>query len=260
MMAITLAANLAFLFTERPFLDRFQASATAGFSAVEVLDPYPFPIPLLAERLAGTGLALALINTPFGDAAAGERGLAALPGRRAEFRKGFDQAMDYASALGCGLIHCMAGVLSPDVHPEEALVVYVDNLAYAAASAASSGRVVTIEPINARDIPGYMLASTSMARQVIDAVGAANLRLQLDLYHCQVSEGDLARRIRENADITAHIQIAGAPDRTEPDIGEIHYPYLFEVLSETGYAGFVGCEYRPRGRTEHGLSWMTAYG
>lgn len=257
-MAITLAANLAFLFTERPFLERFEAAAQAGFRAVEILSPYDTPVAGIAERLAGSGLALALINAPFGDAAAGERGLAALPGREAEFREGFEKALDYAEALNCERIHCMAGIPPEGSDPEAVLRTYVDNLADAALTAASTGRTVTIEPINARDMPGYFLGDTATARRVIEAVGAHNLKLQLDLYHCQVTEGDLAAHIRDCADITGHVQIAGAPDRAEPDVGEIHYPYLFEVLAGTGYAGYVGCEYRPRGRTEDGLGWRQA--
>lgn len=253
------AANLSMMFQEVPFLDRFAAAKAAGFAGVEFLFPYDFPKEEVAARLRAAGLSQALFNTVPGDFAKGERGLAALPGREAEFQAGVDKALDYAAALGCPTIHCMAGLRPADV-PEETLeATYVANIATAAAKAAGQGVTVVIEPINTRDIPGYFLNYQRQGRSIIERIGAANLRLQLDLYHCQIMEGDLAMHIRDYADIAGHVQIAGVPERHEPDIGEINYPYLFELLDKVGYAGWVGCEYRPRGRTQDGLGWFAPW-
>lgn len=253
------AANLSMMFTEHPFLDRFGAAAAAGFTAVEFLFPYAFPADAIRARLREHGLTQALFNLPPGRVEAGERGLACLAERTDDFREGVAQALSYADAIGCPTLHCMAG-LKPEGRPEaEVLQVYQRNLAWAAAECRSAGRTLVIEPLNARDNPGYLMNTTRLARQIIEEVGADNLKLQLDLYHCQITEGDLAVHIRNNADITAHVQIAGVPDRHEPDTGEVNYPFLFDVLDETGFAGFVGCEYRPKGRTEDGLGWFAPY-
>lgn len=253
------AANLSMMFTEHPFLDRFGAAAAAGFTAVEFLFPYAFPAEDIRARLEEHRLTQALFNLPPGNFDAGERGVACLAERVDEFREGVAKALAYADMLGCRTLHCLAG-LKPQGRPEaELLEVYRRNLDWAAAECRSAGRTLLLEPINARDMPGYLMNSTMLARQVIEEVGADNLKLQLDLYHCQISEGDLAVRIQTNTDLTAHVQIAGVPDRHEPDLGEVNYPYLFEVLDATGYAGFVGCEYRPKGRTEDGLAWFAAY-
>ncbi len=255
----TFAANLSMMFTEHPFLDRFGAAAAAGFTAVEFLFPYAFPAEDIRARLEAHQLTQALFNLPPGNFDAGERGVACLAERADEFREGVSKALAYADTLGCRTLHCMAG-LKPQGRPEaELLEVYRRNLEWAAAECRSAGRTLLLEPINGRDMPGYLMNSTVLARQVIGDVGADNLKLQLDLYHLQISEGDLAVRIRDNADITAHVQIAGVPDRHEPDTGEVNYPYLFEVLDATGYTGFVGCEYRPKGRTEDGLGWFAPY-
>lgn len=253
------AANLSLMFTERPLLERFAAAAAAGFDAVEILFPYDHPAERLAAELRRHGLTLALFNLPPGDWAAGERGIACLPGREAEFREGVARAVAYAGVLGNRRLHCMAGVVPPDLERDAALDTYVANLRHAAAACREAGLTLLVEPINGRDMPGYLMNRTELARAVIERVGAPNLRLQLDLYHCQISEGDLATRIRANADLTAHVQIAGAPDRHEPDQGEIRYPYLFDVLAATGYDGFIGCEYRPKGRTEDGLGWLASW-
>jgi hydroxypyruvate isomerase len=253
------AANLSMMFTERPFLERFAAAAAAGFDAVEYLFPYEFSATSLKEQLDRHGLVQALFNMPPGDWAAGERGTACLPGREAEFREGVARAVDYARTLGCPRLHCMSGLPPAGLDRDAALETYIGNLHHAAAACADAGLTLLVEPINGRDMPGYLMNSTALARRMIETVGAPNLRLQLDLYHCQISEGDLAMRIRANADLTAHVQIAGVPDRHEPDRGEVNYPYLYEVLAETGYDGFVGCEYRPRGRTEDGLGWFAPY-
>jgi hydroxypyruvate isomerase len=255
----TFAANLSMMFTEHPFLDRFGAAAAAGFTAVEFLFPYAFPAEDIRARLEAHQLTQALFNLPPGNFDAGERGVACLAERADEFREGVSKALAYSDALGCRTLHCMAG-LKPQGRPEaELLEVYRRNLEWAAAECRSAGRTLLLEPINGRDMPGYLMNSTVLARKVIEDVGADNLKLQLDLYHCQISEGDLAVRIRANADFTAHVQIAGVPDRHEPDTGEVNYPYLFEVLDATGYSGFVGCEYRPKGRTEDGLGWFAPY-
>ncbi|MGY0830929.1 2-oxo-tetronate isomerase [Azospirillum argentinense] len=248
------AANLSMMFTERPFLERFGAAAAAGFDAVEFLFPYDVPAERIKAALDAHGLTQALFNLPPGDWAAGERGIASLPGREAEFREGVATAIAYAKVLGNRLLHCMAGI-PPEGH-DAALALYTDNLRHAAAACAEAGLTLLVEPINNRDMPGYLMNGTALARRVIETVEAPNLKLQLDLYHCQISEGDLATRIRANADLTAHVQIAGVPDRQEPDRGEVNYPYLFEVLADTGYRGFVGCEYLPRARTEDGLGWF----
>lgn len=253
------AANLTMMFAERPFLDRFAAAAAAGFDAVEYLFPYDHPPELLKSLLDAHGLEQALFNLPPGDWAAGERGTACLPGREEEFRDGVRRAVAYARVLGNRCVHCMSGLVHNGADRAAALDVYVENLIWAAQAVGEAGLTLLIEPINTRDMPGYLMNRTDLARTVIERVGAPNLKLQLDLYHCQVSEGDLATRIRSNADISAHVQIAGVPERHEPDVGEVNYPYLFQVLADTGYDGFIGCEYRPRGLTEDGLGWFAPY-
>ena len=244
------AANLSMMFTEHPFMARFDAAAAAGFEAVEFLFPYDYPAADIRDALKRNGLAMALFNAPPGDWEAGERGTASLAGREAEFREGIVQALDYAAVLRPRRLHVMAGLSSGT----EARAVYIDNLAHAAEAAGGQG--LTIEPINNRDMPGYHLSTSSDAVAVLDAVGVDNLGLQFDLYHAQIMEGDLTRRLEALMPRIAHIQIAGVPERHEPDTGEVNYPHLFGVLDRLGYAGFVGCEYRPAGRTEDGLGWL----
>jgi hydroxypyruvate isomerase len=254
------AANLSFIFQEIGFLDRFAAAAECGFKAVEYLGAYDHPPETAAAQLEKHGLAQALFNMPPGDWAKGERGMAALPGREAEFRAGVDTALTYAKATKCRLVHAMAGLV-PDGHDRaEAERTYVANLRYAAERLASEGVTAIIEPINNRDIPGYFLNTTTQAMGIIERVAHPNLQLQLDLYHVQIMEGDLAHRIRALAGRYPHIQIAGNPRRHEPDIGEINYPFLFDLLDEIGYAGWIGCEYRPKGETRAGLGWARRYG
>jgi hydroxypyruvate isomerase len=250
------AANLSMMFTEYDFLDRFAAAADVGFKAVEYLFPYEYSAEELARRLELAGLEQALFNLPPGDWTKAERGLAALPGREADFAQAVDRALAYARVLRCPKLHAMAGILQPGADRAAARRTYVANLRHAAERAAEAGVMLLIEPINTRDIPGYFLNRPSEAREIIEEVGAANLRLQFDLYHCQIMVGDLATQTRLNADITGHIQIAGVPERHEPDVGEINYPYLFGVIDETGYDGWIGCEYRPRGETADGLGWL----
>jgi hydroxypyruvate isomerase len=254
------AANLSFIFQEVGFLDRFAAAAQCGFKAVEYLGAYDQRPETVAEALTGNGLTQALFNMPPGDWAAGERGLAALPGREQEFRAGVDLALTYAKATGCRLLHAMAGLWPEGRDRAEARRAYVANMRYAADRLAPEGITVIIEPINTRDIPGYFLNTTSQAMAVINEVGRPNLQLQLDLYHVQIMEGDLAHRIRALAGRYPHIQIAGNPGRHEPDVGEINYPYLFDLLDEIGYAGWIGCEYRPKGETRAGLGWAAEWG
>jgi hydroxypyruvate isomerase len=254
------AANLSFIFQEIGFLERFAAAAECGFKAVEYLGAYDLPPETVAAQLEKRGLVQALFNMPPGDWARGERGVAALPGREAEFRVGVDTALTYARATRCRLLHAMAGLVPEGGDRAEAERVYVENLRWAAERLAGEGVTVIIEPINDRDIPGYFLNTTRHAIAIIDRVGHPNLRLQLDLYHVQIMEGDLAHRIRTLAGRYPHIQIAGNPGRHEPDIGEINYPFLFELLDEIGYDGWIGCEYRPRGETRAGLGWARRWG
>jgi hydroxypyruvate isomerase len=253
------AANLSMIFQEIPnFLDRFEAAAKAGFKGVEFLFPYDHPPAAIAERLEKHGLTLALFNTVPGDWNAGERGLAALPGREQQFRDGVDTAIEYAKAAKCRTIHAMAG-LWPEGRPKSD-DVYVENLRWAADRAAPAGLMVIIEPINTRDIPGYFLNYTGQAIGIIGKVGRPNLKLQLDLYHVQIMEGDLAPKIRALAGQYPHVQIAGTPGRHEPDVGEVNYPFLFDLFDEIGYGGWIGCEYRPKGDTLAGLGWARRYG
>ena len=260
------AANLSMLYPELGFLDRFDAAAKDGFKAVEYLFPYAFTQRDIAERLKANGLQQVLFNAPPGDWDGGERGLACLPGREAQFRQGIAQALDYAGALNCPRIHVMAGLLPAGVARSALYPTYISQLRWAAGEAARQGVDILIEPINTRDIPGFFLNRQDHAHQVIADVGAANLKVQMDLYHCQIVEGDLAMKLRQYLPTgnVGHIQIAGVPQRHEPDVGEINYPYLFSVLDELGFDGWVGCEYRPRagmaaGGTSAGLGWLKPY-
>lgn len=249
------AANLSMMFNEVPFLDRFAEARRAGFDAVEFLFPYEHAADELRHRLDDAGLTLALFNMPPGDWAAGERGLACLPGRQSEFRDGVARSLDYAGALGCPLVHCMAGVVPLDATPGVAANLYVANLAWAADQATTAGVRVAIEPINQWDMPGYFLRTTAQAAAVCEALGADRVGLQLDLYHCQVSEGDLTRHMQALMPITAHVQIADVPGRHEPGTGEIAWDWIFRQLDKLGYKGWVGCEYRPAAGTIPGLVW-----
>ncbi len=250
------AANLSFLFQDLPFLDRFDAAAKAGFKAVEFLFPYEFPKAEIATRLKANGLTQALFNLPPGDWAKGERGLAAVTGREAEFEAAVKTALDYAYALNCKLIHAMPGLR----HHGTDRKTYIANLRTAARMAGSAGVGVIIEPINTRDIPGFFLNTTHEARAVIHEVAEPNLGLQFDLYHRAIQEGDVAMAVREFGHLARHYQIANPPDRGEPDIGEMNYSYLFQEIDKTGYTGWVGCEYKPRGDTVAGLKWTKACG
>jgi hydroxypyruvate isomerase len=248
------AANLSFLFTEVPFLDRFEAAAKAGFKAVESTNVYEAPAHEIAARLKANGLTMALLNTPAGNAEAGERGVAALPGREKDFDAAIASALRYAEATQCRRIHVLAGV----VHHGARRATFVANLARAAKTAA--GVDLLIEPINRRDIPGYFVNKTYEARSVIHEVGAPNVGLQFDLYHRQVEEGDVATAMAEFAPLIRHYQVASPPDRGEPDGGEMNFRWLFEQIDASGFDGWVGCEYRPRAGTVAGLKWAEACG
>jgi hydroxypyruvate isomerase len=250
------AANLTMMFNEVPFLQRFDAAARAGFAAVEFLFPYEHPVGEIAQRLNAAGLQNVLFNLPPGDWSAGERGLAALPGREDEFRAGLAQALAYAHALGTPRLHAMAGLLPPDADPASYRATYIANLRAACAQAAGHGITLLIEPINRRDMPGYFLNTQADAHAIREEVGAPNLKVQMDLYHAQIVEGDLATRIERYLPHIGHIQIAGVPERHEPDRGEVNYPYLFALLDRLGYDGWIGCEYRPAAGTVEGLGWM----
>ncbi|HEY1459794.1 MAG TPA: 2-oxo-tetronate isomerase [Casimicrobiaceae bacterium] len=255
------SANLSFLFNEVPFLDRFGEAARAGFTAVEFASGYDHPIDEIALRLATHGLELVLMNVPQGDLSAGQRGLAAIPGSEYLFAASMSDALRYARGLACRRIHVMAGVL-PQVVDDGVRArhrdTFVRNLRYAAKEAAGQGVALTIEPINTRDIPGYFLNTQAEAHAIREEVGADNLSVQMDFYHAQIVEGGLEEKFRRWQPHIGHVQIAGVPGRHEPDTGEVNYAYLFRLLDELGYEGWVGCEYRPLRDTRSGLAWRQA--
>ena len=251
------AANLSMMFNEVPFLDRFEAAAKAGFKAVEFLFPYDFAASEIAARLADNGLSQVLFNAPPGDwAGKGERGMAALPGRQGEFRDAINKALDYATALSCPRLHVMAGLAPAGVPYDTLLSTYAANLAWAAEQCASASVKPVIEPINHRDIPGFFLNTTDQAAAIINAIGPERIGMQFDLYHCQITEGDIVKRVEKHLPLIAHMQVADNPGRNEPGTGEINYPYLFAHLDRIGYQGWVGCEYKPARGTKVGLGWL----
>lgn len=252
------AANLAFLYQDLPFADRFAAAARDGFAGVEIPIPYTEPVDRLAALLADNRLELALINLPAGDWPGGERGIAALPGREAEFRAGVDAAIRYAQALGCTRTNALAGIAPAGIAPEVLEDVLVANLAYAAPRLADAGIQLLLEPINRRDIPGFVVTTADQAARVLDRVGADNLFIQYDIYHAQVMRGDLVPTFERLRDRIAHIQVADSPGRHEPGSGEIAYPFVLAELARLGYAGWIGAEYKPKAATSAGLAWMTA--
>ena len=263
------AANLSMLYPEHAFLDRFAAAARDGFRGVEYLFPYEHEAKELAARLRDHGLQQVLFNAPPGNWEAGERGTACLPGREQEFREGIQRALKYAEALGCPRIHVMAGLVPKEQERAALRPTYVDNLRWAAREAARQGVELLLEPINTRDIPGFFLNRQDDAHALVGEIGGVNVKVQMDLYHCQVVEGDVAMKIRQYLPTgrVGHFQIAGVPQRHEPDVGELNYPYLFSVIDEVsaacGWTGWVGCEYRPArgaqaGGTSQGLGWLRA--
>jgi 2-dehydrotetronate isomerase len=273
------AANLHYLFNEHTFLDRFAAAADAGFRGVEAQMPYQWPAAEIARRLDENGLEIALIDTVQGDWDAGERGLAALPGREAEFRDAIARAVDYAGAIRCPCVHVIAGTVPPGADLDRMGKVYLENLAYAAEALAAASVAAVIEPINPHmgivtggelyttyGMRGFYLTSSAQAIKAIEAVNHPNLHLHLDIYHIQMTEGRIADTLRAAAARSSgpgqlkHLQIAGVPGRNEPDGGEINYPYVFDLVDELKFEGWIGCEYRPRGSTLAGLGWAARYG
>ena len=255
-----LAANLTMLYNEVDFLDRFEAAAKSGFTAVEYLFPYAYPKEKLAERLAKHKLTQVLHNLPAGDWAAGERGIACHPNRVGEFQDGVGKAIDYAGSLGCKQVNCLAGIAPKDAAADKIRTTFVDNLSFAAGKLASAGIKLLIEPINTFDIPGFYLSHTRQALDIIRDAGSSNLYVQYDIYHMQRMEGELAATVKAHLAQIAHLQLADNPGRNEPGTGEINYRFLFGFLDSIGYAGWIGCEYKPKGNTVEGLVWRAAHG
>jgi 2-dehydrotetronate isomerase len=250
------AANLSMLFAERPLIERFAAAAAAGFAAVEVQAPYEVPASAVKAEIDRNRLVMLGLNTARGQA--DEFGLAAVPGREAEFAELFRQALDYAVAIGASAVHCLAGVVPPEKRPA-ADETFAANLARAAEAAAARNVTLLIEPINTRDRPDYFLNRVEHAADVIARVGRPNVKIQFDCYHVQIMQGDLIRRIERHLPLIGHVQIAAVPSRAEPDEGEINYPAVCAALDAMGYRGWIAAEYQPRGRTEDGLEWMRRY-
>ena len=252
------AANLSMLFTEQPFLDRFDAAAKAGFAAVEFQFPYDHDATHIRERALAAGVQVVLHNLPAGDWAAGERGIACLPGRQDEFRRGVAAGIAYATALGVRQLNCLVGCMPDGIDPAIARRTCIDNLRHAAAQLGAHGMRLLIEPLNTFDVPGFLVHRTAQALALIDEVGSDNLFVQYDIYHMQRMEGELAATLERHLPRIGHVQLADNPGRHEPGTGEIHFPFLLRHLDRIGYAGWVGCEYRPRTTTRDSLGWLTA--
>ena len=252
-------ANLTLLFNEVDFLDRFEAASKSGFQAVEYLFPYAYDKTLLADKLKTYGLRQALFNLPAGDWAAGERGLAILPDRVGEFQDGVGRAIDYAAALGCGQLNFLAGLTPPDADPDLVHKTLMENLKFAANELGKAGLRLLVEAINTFDMPGFHITATGQAAGLIKEAGADNVFILYDVYHMQRMEGELTATIRNYFSQIGHIQIADNPGRHEPGTGEINFPFLFSVIDELGYSGWVGAEYKPRGQTAAGLSWLRPF-
>ncbi|MHC5307470.1 2-oxo-tetronate isomerase [Bartonella sp. LJL80] len=252
------AANLSMMFTEVPFIERFGLAAKAGFEAVEFLFPYDYAPEVLAAELEKHQLKQALFNMPPGNWDAGERGMAAIPGREQEFRANVDKAIEYAVALDCKLLHAMSGLVD-GLDRAACEQSFIENFRYAADKAAPHGITILVEPINTRNMPGYFINHQLDAVELLERVGRPNVSVQYDLYHAQIMDGDLTRLTDKMAGKFAHVQVASVPDRHEPDEGELNFPHLFAALDNAGYEGFIGCEYNPRGKTEDGLGWFAPY-
>jgi 2-dehydrotetronate isomerase len=252
------AANLTMMFNEVPFLDRFAAAADAGFQGVEYLFPYDHAPEEISKRLQQHGLVNVMFNMPPGDFGRGERGITCVPGREEEFRAGVDKAISYALALGVTRVHAMAGLAPASASPDCLREAYYGNLSYAAEKLAPHGITLLMEAINPRDMPGFYLNTQAQSFAALQAVGMPNVKMQLDFYHTQIVEGDLETKLRKYAPHWGHMQLASVPKRNEPDSGEVNYPYLFRVVDEIGYEGWIGCEYRPAGKTVDGLGWFRA--
>lgn len=253
------AANLSMLFNEVDFLDRFSAARKAGFTGVEYLFPYGFNKQDLVDGLQQNNLTQVLHNLPAGDWDAGERGIATMADRVDEFREGVEQAIDYATALGCKQVNCLAGLAPEGADPAVLKSTFVKNLSYAAGRLGEKGIRLLIEPINTMDMPGFYLSTTTQALDILKAVGSDNLAIQYDIYHMQRMEGDLACTIQNNLSSIEHLQLADNPGRHEPGTGEINYPFLFSFLDSIGYQGWIGCEYIPATTTTEGLGWLEPY-
>ena len=253
-----LCANLSMMFNEVDFLDRFEAAAQAGFKGVEFLFPYDHDAAEIRRRLDAAGLEMVLFNGPPGAWDQGERGTASLPGRQAEFRDGIKRAIDYAGVLGNRMVHVMAGI-PKDTAPVTAAAVYAANLGWAAEQASTAGIRLVIEPINHRDMPGFHLNTMAQGAAIAQAFGPERVGLQFDVYHCQITEGDVTKRMAALMPVIAHMQIADVPARNEPGTGEIGWDYVFRQIDALGYTGWVGCEYRPAGETVAGLAWRDRY-
>jgi hydroxypyruvate isomerase len=249
-------ANLTMLFGEADFLSRFKLAAEAGFTGVEYLFPYPWEKDRLVELLGRYGLEQVLHNLPAGDWAAGERGVACIPGREQEFRDGVGLALEYAKALGCRQLNCLAGLLPANVSREKAFATLAENLLFAARALDGEGIRFLIEPLNSVDMPGFSVVHTADALELIREIGHPNLWIQYDVYHMQIMEGNLTRTIVSNLDRISHIQVADNPGRNEPGTGEINYPYLLKSIEAAGYDGWIGCEYKPAAGTMEGLGWI----
>jgi len=252
------AANLTMLFNEVDFLDRFKAAADAGFKGVEYLFPYAFDKKALADQLESNGLVQVLHNLPAGNWEKGERGIACLPDRVAEFKEGVDQAIEYAQALGCKQLNCLAGIAPAEADAEVVHETLVGNLVFAAVRLKQAGIRLVVEPINTFDIPGFYISRTDQALAIFDEVKSDNIFLQYDIYHAQRMEGELGNTLARHMDRIAHIQLADNPGRNEPGTGEINYPWLFGHIDRLGYTGWIGCEYKPAAKTQDGLGWFTA--
>ncbi len=250
------AANLSMMYQEVPFLERFALAAADGFVGVEYLFPYEYDAHELKALLDANGLRQALFNAPPGDWAQGERGIASLPGREAEFARAMEKALEYAAVLECRTVHVMAGNAVPLLLPARQRAVFAANLRRAAAMAGQAGVTIVIEPINHRNMPLYFLERQDEAQALVAELASPDLAVQFDIYHCQITEGDVCTRLRRDMPHIGHVQIAGVPDRHEPDKGEVNYDWLFRELDALGYAGWVGCEYLPEGATSAGLGWF----
>ncbi|MFV7360752.1 HPr family phosphocarrier protein [Citrobacter portucalensis] len=253
------AANLSMMFTELPFLERFEAAAQAGFKAVEFLFPYDYPASVIAEKLSLNGLQQILFNSSAGNINAGQWGRAALPGLEQEARKDIDSALEYAITLGCPQVHIMAGVVPEGDEASGYRETFIRNLCYAAERFALHNKRILIEALSPSVKPNYLFSSQYQALNIVEAIGAPNLFIQLDIFHAQRVDGNLSHLIRNYKDRYAHVQIASLPDRNEPDDGEVNYPWLFNLFDEVGYSGFIGCEYTPRAETTAGLNWLKPY-
>ena len=254
-----LAANLTLMFNEIDFMDRFAAAAKAGFKGVEYLFPYDYDKQALKQKLTENKLTQVLFNLPAGNWAGGDRGIGCHPDRVSEFEAGVEQAIDYATTLGCKQVNCLAGIRKAGRDPMDARETYIRNLQFAAPRLKAAGIKLLIEAINTRDIPGFFLTNTAQALDIIKAVGSDNVYVQYDIYHMQIMEGDLAPTIERNLKMIPHMQLADTPGRHEPGTGEINYPFLLGFIDKLGYNGWIGCEYKPAGRTEDGLGWMRQY-